>query len=126
MSGRSVGRDVARRPRGGGFCNRWLFLSVRSTEVGTLLDFKVGGARAVGGAIFKTLKDAPCCVYRLVSLRIYRLGRARLGWGEVDGACCSTGPMSTSLSLIGRPSPERRRSALLIRATDPSPSFAVH
>jgi hypothetical protein len=38
---------------------------------------------------------------------------------EVDGAYCSTGPMSTSLSLVGRPSPERRRSALLIRATDP-------
>jgi hypothetical protein len=42
------------------------------------------------------------------------------GWEELDSACCSTGPMSTSMSLIGRPCPERRRSALLIRATDPS------
>jgi hypothetical protein len=57
-------------PGRGGFCNRWLFLSFRSTEVGTRMDFKVGGVRAVGWTIFKTLKAAPCCVYRLVSLRI--------------------------------------------------------
>jgi hypothetical protein len=48
-----------------------LYLSVRSTEVGTRLDFEVDGARAVGGTDFKTLKAAPCCVYRLVSLRIH-------------------------------------------------------
>jgi hypothetical protein len=35
-------------PGEGGFCNRWLVLFVRSTEVGTRLDFKVGGAIAVG------------------------------------------------------------------------------
>jgi hypothetical protein len=55
----------------GGFCNLWCDLSVRSTEVGAILDFKVGGARVVGWTIFKTLKPAPCCVYRLVSLRIH-------------------------------------------------------
>jgi hypothetical protein len=39
----------------------------------------------------------------------------------VDGACRSTGPVSTSLSLIGWPSPERRRlGRKLIRAPDPS------
>jgi hypothetical protein len=50
-----------------GFCNRWLLFPVHSTEVGTRLDFKVGG----GGTNFKTLKASPCRVYRLVSLRIH-------------------------------------------------------
>jgi hypothetical protein len=58
-------------PPGRGFCNQLLFLSVRSTKLGTRLDFEVDGARAVGGTNFKTLKAAPCCVYRLVSLRIH-------------------------------------------------------
>jgi hypothetical protein len=58
-------------PGEGDFCNRWCDLSARSTEVGTILDFKVGGARAVGWTIFKNLKAAPCCVYRMVTLRIY-------------------------------------------------------
>ena len=53
-----------------GFCNRWLFLSVRSIKVGTRFNFEVDGARVVGGKNFKTLKAAPCCGYRLVSLRI--------------------------------------------------------
>jgi hypothetical protein len=66
-----VGRNVARLSLGGDFCNRWMESFVRSTEVGTRLDFKVGGARAVGWTIFKTLKAAPCCLYRLVSLRIH-------------------------------------------------------
>jgi hypothetical protein len=51
-----VGRGVARRPRGGGFCNRWFILSIRSTKVGTRLDFEVDGARAVGGRISELLK----------------------------------------------------------------------
>jgi hypothetical protein len=55
----------------GGFCNRCLFLSVRGTKVGTRLDFEVDGARGVGGTDLKTLKAAPCCVYRMVSLRIH-------------------------------------------------------
>jgi hypothetical protein len=58
-------------PERGGFYNQWLFLSVRSIEVGIRLDFKVGGARAVGETFFKTLKAAPCCVYRMVPLRIH-------------------------------------------------------
>jgi hypothetical protein len=56
-------------PLGKGFflIDDW-FYSLRSTEVGTRLDFKVGGARAVGGMIFKILEHAPCCVYCAVSL----------------------------------------------------------
>jgi hypothetical protein len=57
-------------PPVGGGCKRWLFLTGRTIGVGTFSDFKVGGARAVGETIFKTLGAAPCCVYRLVSLRI--------------------------------------------------------
>jgi hypothetical protein len=37
----------------GFFCNRWLVLIVRSNEEGTCLDFKVGGARAVGRGFSK-------------------------------------------------------------------------
>jgi hypothetical protein len=40
---------------------------------------------------------------------------------EVNGACCSTSPVSTSLSLIEWPSFERSRSVRKpIRAPDPS------
>jgi hypothetical protein len=58
-------------PGEGGFCKRWLILSVRSIGVGTCPVFKVGGAIAVGETKFKSLRAAPCCVYRLVSLRIH-------------------------------------------------------
>jgi hypothetical protein len=58
-------------PVEGGFCKRWLYLTGRSTGVGTVSDFNVGGARAVGETKFRTLEAAPCCVYRLVSLRIH-------------------------------------------------------
>jgi hypothetical protein len=46
-------------PGEGGFCKRWLILTVRSIGVGILSDFKVGGARAIGETIFKTLLAAP-------------------------------------------------------------------
>jgi hypothetical protein len=62
---------VWRAAPGGGVCKRWLFLIGRSTRVGTFSDFKVIGARAVGETKFKALGAAPCCVYRLVSLRIH-------------------------------------------------------
>jgi hypothetical protein len=55
----------------GVFCKRGVRLFIRSTRVGTCSDFEVGGAIAVGEMRLKTLKVAPCYVYRLVSLRIH-------------------------------------------------------
>jgi hypothetical protein len=58
-------------PGRGAFCKRRVLLFIRNTVAGTCSDFEVGGAIAVGEKKFKTLKAAPYCVYRLVSLRIH-------------------------------------------------------
>jgi hypothetical protein len=72
MNVRTLGGARFPAPLGeGDFGKRWFILTDRSTGVGTLSDFKVGGARAVGETIVKTLRAAPCCVYRMVSLRIH-------------------------------------------------------
>jgi hypothetical protein len=52
------------------FRKRWRTVRVRNTEVGTYFDFEVGDAEAVGWTEFEFRKAAPCCVYRMVPLRI--------------------------------------------------------
>jgi hypothetical protein len=58
-------------PVEGFLCNRGGKLMINSTLGGTRCDFEMGGVEDVEGTGFKIVKVAPCCVNRLVCLRIH-------------------------------------------------------
>jgi hypothetical protein len=84
---------------------------VLSSEAGIGLEFEIGGARAVGGTYFKTLKAAPCCVYRsgvatdlLTWVRWARLGRGgrcMLFNGPYVHRSCTHGEAKPSAKTVG-------------------------